>query len=64
MIHKQNQLKNGDQVLSCPASAGKEIWMKLTAPMTFIQMIWNLSLVLINIPRLSGNRTLCHKIQW
>ena len=62
MIPNQNQWKNGDQVLSCPSSTGKEIWMKLTGPMTFIQMIWNLSLALINIPRQSGNRTLCCKI--
>ena len=31
----QNQWENGDQV-SCPASNGKQQWMKLTGPVTFI----------------------------
>ena len=35
MITNQNQWKNSDQV-SCPASTGKEKWMKLTGPVTFI----------------------------
>ena len=29
-------MKNSDQV-SCPASTGKEKWIKLTGPVTFIQ---------------------------
>ena len=44
-------MKNSDQV-RCPASTGKEKWMKLSEPVTFIQMLWNLSLTLINIPKL------------
>ena len=38
MITNQNQWKNCDQV-SCPASTGKEKWMKLTGPVTFIQTL-------------------------
>ena len=36
-INNQNQCKNSDQV-SCPASTGKEKWMKLTGPVTFIHI--------------------------
>ena len=49
--NQSKSMKNSDQV-SCPASTGKEKWMKLSEPVTFIQMLWNLSLTLINIPKL------------
>ena len=39
MITSQNQQNNSDQV-SCPASTGKENWMKLTGPVTFIYINW------------------------
>ena len=39
MITSQNQQNNSDQV-SCPASTGKENWMKLTGPVTFIYITW------------------------
>ena len=53
---------------------GKEKWMKLTGPVTFFQILWNLSLTSINIPRLRfshfalltqliRNRTSCRIIQ-
>ena len=34
--NQSKSMKNSDQV-SCPASTGKEKWIKLTGPVTFIQ---------------------------
>ena len=41
MIINQNQWKNNDQI-SCPASTGKEKWMKLTGSVTFTQIFFSL----------------------
>ena len=55
--NQSKSIKNSDQV-SCPALTGKEKWMKETGPGTVIQILWNLSLTLINIPRYSKTEIL------
>ena len=64
MITNQNQWKNSDQV-SYPVSTGKEKWMKLTGPMTFIyiEIFQDQDSGILLLTQLIGNRILCRTIQ-